>query len=118
MNQETAKKQLETAQCEPCHGGIDAMDDEKVFAYLPTINSNWQLHNNNNEIVRSFKFKNFAKTMFFVNAIAHMADQQGHHPDVEFGYNYCRVKFTTHEAGGLTTNDFICANRVDVLLQQ
>jgi len=115
VKQEINQQTLKDAQCEPCQGGIDAMDNEEVFAYLPTINSEWQVENKNQVIVRSFKFKNFAKTMFFVNAVAHMADQQGHHPDVEFGYNYCRVTFTTHEAGGLTMNDFICAKKVDGL---
>ena len=55
--------------------------------------------------------------MFFINALAHMADQQGHHPDVSFGYNYARITYTTHEANGLTRNDFICARQADELLK-
>ena len=103
-------------QCQPCQGGVEAMDPAEIEAYMGTIDSDWEFQADDNLISRAFKFKNFSKTMFFVNALANLADQQGHHPDVEFGYNYCRVKFTTHEANGLTTNDFICAKKVDGLL--
>ena len=92
------------------------MELVEVNQYMSTIDPAWQHQVDGAFISRSFKFKNFSKTMFFVNAVANLADQQGHHPDVEFGYNYCRIKFTTHEANGLTTNDFICAKKVDVLL--
>ncbi len=111
MNQE----KLKDAQCEPCQGGTAAMNTDSINAYLSSVDPAWQYQTENQLILRSFKFKDFAKTMFFVNALANMADQQGHHPDVEFGYNYCRVKFTTHEANGLTRNDFICAKKVDEL---
>ncbi len=93
-----------------------AMDSEQVDQYMTTIDPAWLHQADGGLITRSFKFKNFSKTMFFVNAVANVADQQGHHPDVEFGYNYCRIKFTTHEAKGLTVNDFICAKKVDGLL--
>ena len=103
-------------QCQPCQGGMSAMDSTQVVAYMSTIEPDWEYHESDEYIQRALKFKNFSKTMFFVNALAHLADQQGHHPDVEFGYNYCRIKFTTHEANGLTTNDFICAKKVDGLI--
>ncbi len=92
------------------------MGIDTVKEYMKSIHVDWHFIEEQNEISRAFKFKNFGKTMFFVNALAHMADQQGHHPDVEFGYNYCRVKFTTHEAKGLTINDFICAKQVDLII--
>lgn len=109
-------EKLIEAHCEPCQGGMSAMDENNITEHMNVIDSAWQLKQDQSLIIRTFKFKNFAKTMFFVNAVAHLADQQGHHPDVEFGYNYCRVKFTTHEAGGLTINDFICAKKVDQLI--
>jgi len=55
--------------------------------------------------------------MAFVNAIAWMAHQEDHHPDLEVSYNFCRVRYTTHAIGGLSENDFICAAKVDALLQ-
>ncbi len=53
--------------------------------------------------------------MSFVNALAHIANTEDHHPDLELGYNYCRVTFTTHSIGGLSHNDFICAAKIDRL---
>ncbi len=110
------KVELSEIKCEPCQGGMNAMEMAEVLDYMSSIDPAWQYQEEKQLVARSFKFKNFAKTMFFVNAVAHLADQQGHHPDVSFGYNYCRVKFTTHEAGGLTINDFICAKKVDELI--
>jgi 4a-hydroxytetrahydrobiopterin dehydratase len=54
--------------------------------------------------------------MGFVNALAHVANAEDHHPDLEVGYNYCNVRFSTHDAGGLTEKDFICAAKADALL--
>ena len=67
-------------------------------------------------IAREFKFKNFYKTMAFVNAVAFIANKEDHHPDMEVGYNKCRVKYSTHSVGGLSGNDFICAAKVDQLM--
>ncbi|HAT8983211.1 TPA: 4a-hydroxytetrahydrobiopterin dehydratase, partial [Legionella pneumophila subsp. pneumophila] len=67
-------------------------------------------------IKRAFSFKNFYETMAFVNAIAWIANIENHHPDLEVGYNYCRVHFMTHALNGLTHNDFICAAKIDKLL--
>ena len=109
-------KNLKEQSCEPCRGGIAALSNEQVNEYLAHIHDGWLFHQDQQLIKRQFKFKNFSKTMFFVNALAHLADQEGHHPDVEFGYNYCHVSLTTHEAKGLTINDFICAKKVDLLI--
>ena len=59
------------------------------------------------------RFRDFYRTMSFVNALAHIANIEDHHPDLEVGYNYCRVKFTTHAIKGLSENDFICAAKID-----
>ena len=64
---------------------------------------------------REFRFKDFYRTMSFVNALAHIANIEDHHPDLEVGYNYCRVRYTTHAIGGLSENDFICAAKIDQL---
>ena len=66
---------------------------------------------------RSLKFKDFYRTMSFVNALAHIANTEDHHPDLEIGYNYCDVDFSTHSIGGLSENDFICAAKIDRLLR-
>ena len=66
---------------------------------------------------RTRRSVNFLRTMSFVNALAWIANQQGHHPDFFAGFNYCDVVFTTHALNGLSENDFICASRVDALLE-
>jgi 4a-hydroxytetrahydrobiopterin dehydratase len=67
-------------------------------------------------IEREFRFKNYYQTMAFVNAVAWIANRENHHPDMQVGYNTCRVSYTTHAIGGLSENDFICAARVEALL--
>jgi 4a-hydroxytetrahydrobiopterin dehydratase len=64
---------------------------------------------------RTFSFKNFHATMAFVNAVAWLAHQQDHHPDLTVSYNRCTLRWSTHSVGGLSLNDFICAARVDAL---
>jgi len=83
---------------------------------LQQVNSAWSLQEDNRAIHRDFNFKNFYETMAFVNAVAWIANQEGHHPDLTVSYNQCGVTFTTHAMGGLSENDFICAAKVDELL--
>jgi pterin-4a-carbinolamine dehydratase len=64
---------------------------------------------------QEFPFKNFQETIGFVNAVAWIANTQDHHPELQVGYNRCKITFTTHAAGGLTVNDFICAAKIDAL---
>src|SRR5437660_7365289 len=64
---------------------------------------------------REYAFRDFYRTMSFVNALAHIANIEDHHPDLEVGYNYCRVSFTTHAIRGLSENDFVCAAKVDLI---
>ena len=85
----------------------------KAQKLMPELASQWQLAADARSIRREFKFKDFYRTMSFVNALAHVANIEDHHPDLEAGYNYCRVLFTTHAIGGLSENDFICAAKID-----
>jgi 4a-hydroxytetrahydrobiopterin dehydratase len=67
-------------------------------------------------ISKRFEFKNYYRTMAFVNAVAWIAHSEEHHPDLEVSYRSCRVRYTTHAIGGLSENDFICAAKVDALI--
>ena len=69
------------------------------------------------EIVKTYSFKNYYETMAFVNASAWVSHREDHHPDLEVGYNKCRVRYSTHSAGGLTEKDFACAAKLEVLFQ-
>lgn len=108
---------LTTKHCLPCEGGTPPLDKNKVQNYLQQF-PNWELTTDGKKISKNFSFKNFYHTMSFVNAIAYMANQENHHPDLEVGYNYCKVHYTTHAIDGLSENDFICAAKVDALLVQ
>jgi 4a-hydroxytetrahydrobiopterin dehydratase len=68
-------------------------------------------------ISKEYSFKDFYQTIGFVNAVAFIANQEDHHPDLLVSYGKCRVSFSTHDAGGLTENDFICAARVNALIR-
>jgi 4a-hydroxytetrahydrobiopterin dehydratase len=68
-------------------------------------------------IVKLFRFADYHETMAFVNAVAWIAHRSDHHPDLEVGYNRCRVAYTTHDTGGLSEQDFACAARIDALFR-
>lgn len=104
---------LSTRSCVPCEGGTRPLDGSQVEALLSQL-PGWSGHDG--AIERRFEFKNFHQTMAFVNALAWVAHQQNHHPDFEVGYRTCRVRYTTHAIGGLSENDFICAAKVNRLL--
>ncbi len=106
---------LTEKRCLPCEGGTDPLDRARIDELLPQVPS-WQVADDGKSIKRRFEFKGFYKTMAFINAMAWIANQEAHHPDFEAGYNYCVVQFTTHAIDGLSENDFICAAKVNALL--
>src|SRR5262245_45133324 len=109
---EHSMSELTEKKCVPCEGGVPALKKEKIEQLIKQIPL-WQVGNDAKEIKREFSFKNFYHTMAFVNAIAYIANRENHHPDLEVGYNYCRVRYSTHAVSGLTENDFICAAKID-----
>ena len=100
-------------KCKPCEGGVPALNRAEAEKLLKELASEWVLNMEAGAIRRAFAFKDFYRTMSFVNALAHIANIEDHHPDLEVGYNYCRVQFTTHAIKGLSENDFICAAKID-----
>lgn len=106
---------LSTRHCEPRKGAEHALDATQVAELMQRL-SGWHLHDNGTAIVKDFKFKDFHHTLGFINAMGFMANQQDHHPDIEAGYGHCQVSWSTHDVGGLSMNDFICAARVEALL--
>lgn len=108
---------LETKHCIPCEGGVAPLETKVIQEQLIKL-PGWELMPTGKEIAKDFRFKNYYQTMAFVNAIAWMAHQENHHPDLEVGYNHCRVRYSTHAIGGLSMNDFICATKVSALTPQ
>lgn len=108
---------LKQKKCESCEGIGQALNAEQIKNVKSQLNKEWQVSADSKQIKRSFSFANFYETMAFVNAMAWIANQENHHPDLEVGYNYCHVTFMTHALQGLSLNDFICAAKVDALLE-
>lgn len=102
--------------CQPLEKGTPSLSSDEIKNLLQQINKDWQLQTEPAEILRVFNFKNYYQTIAFVNALAWVAHQQDHHPDLEVSYNRCVVRYSTHSIGGVSENDFICAARIDALL--
>jgi 4a-hydroxytetrahydrobiopterin dehydratase len=105
--------ELAEKKCVPCEGGVAPLTREEAVRHGAKLAVGWRIADDAKAIHREFSFRDFYRTMSFVNALAHIANLEDHHPDLEVGYNYCRVKFTTHAIGGLSENDFICAAKID-----
>jgi 4a-hydroxytetrahydrobiopterin dehydratase len=101
--------------CKPCEGGTPPLGRARAEELLKEVSSAWILSAEAHAIRREFGFRDFYRTMSFVNALAHVANIEDHHPDLEVGYNYCRVTFTTHAVRGLSENDFVCAAKIDLI---
>jgi len=106
---------LKDQSCKPCEGGIAPHSVAESKELMKQLNAAWTLSSDGKALYREYKFKNFYRTMSFVNAVAHVANSEDHHPDLKLGYNYCNITFTTHAISGLSANDFICAAKVDAL---
>ena len=106
---------LANKKCIPCEGGIPAFDIQEIHKYLKKVDG-WDVLQNNEKnfyIEKEFKFKNFLGSQKFVNDVGKISEQEGHHPDILFGWGYARIKITTHAIKGLSENDFILAAKID-----
>lgn len=102
--------QLTKKKCVPCEGGVSPLRDSELEQYLGNVDG-WNL--DGNKIRKEYSFKNFVEALAFVNAVGDIAESEGHHPDIEFGWGYCRIVLYTHAIDGLHENDFIVAAKID-----
>ncbi|HZL34421.1 MAG TPA: 4a-hydroxytetrahydrobiopterin dehydratase [Tepidisphaeraceae bacterium] len=105
---------LASKSCKTCVNGAKALAELRIQSLLTEV-VGWT--RKGGEIVKTFNFANYHETMAFVNATAWISHREDHHPDLEVGYNKVAVRYSTHSAGGLTENDFICAAKIDELLR-
>ena len=105
---------LRSQHCVPRKGKDAALNAAEIDAGIALL-PGWQTGAKRDEIRKEFRFADYFHTMAFVNAVASIAHREDHHPDLEVHYNRCVVRYSTHDVGGLSENDFICAARADVL---
>ena len=106
--------ELYQQSCLPIGKDSAPLNKQQINDYLEQI-PGWE-QNTPEQIQRKFTFKDYYQTIAFINAVAWIAQQNDHHPDMHIGYNDCIVTFTTHTVNGLTINDFICAEKINKLL--
>jgi 4a-hydroxytetrahydrobiopterin dehydratase len=106
---------LHDQSCAPCHGGLPPLEPAARQAFLERLEPGWTLVDEACAIARTFRFGGYLEALAFVNGVAWMAHRADHHPDLVLGFDSVDVRYTTHAAGGLTENDFICAAKVERL---
>jgi len=112
--QNSPERDLAERKCKPCEGGTKPLTEKEIHGFLTRL-SGWEYANG--EIVKTFAFKNYYQTTAFVNAVIWIAHSQDHHPQIEFGYKTCVVRYSTHAIQGISENDFFSAAKVEVLLK-
>jgi 4a-hydroxytetrahydrobiopterin dehydratase len=108
---------LAQKKCKPCEGGAKPLSPAAVEQLLDAVHDDWALSDDGLEISRRFKFPDYSQTLDFTNAVARIATAEDHHPVLTVSYGSCDVSYTTHAANGLTDNDFICAAKIDQLVE-
>ena len=102
-------------KCVACDGNTIPFDVSEIHKYLKKIDG-WDVKNNNNEnyyLEKEFNFQNFKESQIFINKVGEIAETEGHHPDILFGWGYAKIKIFTHAIKGLAESDFILAAKID-----
>jgi len=100
--------------CTPCQGGTPPLGEDEARRHLKDT-PDWALLEEGKRIERTFRFKNFKQALDFVDRVGALAEEEGHHPDITFGWGYATVSLYTHKIKGLHENDFIMAAKIDRL---
>lgn len=106
---------LVNAHCIPRRGAQHRLGEAEIRELHQQV-PEWEVAEDLRSITRTYSFADYYRTMAFVNALAMIAHREDHHPDMSVHYDRCVVNFNTHDAGGLSENDFICAAKADALV--
>ena len=104
-------------KCVACDGNIPPFDTTEIHKYLKKVDG-WDVKINDDKsfyLIKNFKFKNFVESQTFVNKVGNLSEKENHHPDIFFGWGYCKIKIFTHAIKGLAESDFILAAKIDKL---
>jgi 4a-hydroxytetrahydrobiopterin dehydratase len=105
--------ELAKRECVPCRGGVPPLKGEQIASFLTEL-GDWKVVAEHH-LVKSYKLGNFADALVFVNQVGELAEEQGHHPDICFGWGRVEISIWTHKIDGLTESDFILAAKIDQL---
>tara|TARA_B100000242_G_C42713576_1_gene333489 strand:+ start:100 stop:435 length:336 start_codon:yes stop_codon:yes gene_type:complete len=106
---------LAEKKCIPCEGNIPPFDKSEIHKYLKKVDG-WNVEkdeNNNFYLIKEFSFQNFKESQNFINKVSEIAELENHHPDLSFGWGYCKIKIFTHAIKGLAESDFVLAAKID-----
>ena len=106
---------LSEKKCIPCKGDIPEFEITEIHKYLKMVDG-WEVKADVSKIyylIKEFKFKNFLESQSFVNKVGNIAETEGHHPDIWFGWGYAKIKIFTHTIKGLHESDFVLAAKID-----
>ena len=106
---------LASKKCIPCEGNIPPFNTEEIHKYLKQVDG-WEVIEDKIDgfhLIKNFKFDDFLQSQEFVNKVGEIAETEGHHPDLWFGWGYARIKIFTHAIKGLAESDFILAAKID-----
>lgn len=109
-------EKLETHTCTPCRGGVPPLERAEAEALLQET-PGWALADDGGLLERSFTFRNFAQALAFANGVGQLAEAQGHHPEISFGWGHATVSWRTKKIKGLHRNDFIMAAKTTALAE-
>jgi 4a-hydroxytetrahydrobiopterin dehydratase len=103
---------LAEKKCTPCRGGIPPLTHEEAERFRSQT-PNWELRDDGHRIERTFRFRNFQEALNVVRDVGDLAETEGHHPDISFGWGYATISLRTKKIKGLHENDFIMASKID-----
>src|SRR4030095_12586320 len=106
---------LASRECVPCRGGVPPLQQQEISRLLPQLEG-WKVVEQHH-LEKKYRFKDFREAQQFVNRVGDLAEQQGHHPDICFGWGNAEIRIWTHKINGLTESDFILAAKIDELNQ-
>jgi len=106
---------LTKKKCVACDGKTPPFDTKEIHKYLKKVDG-WDVKSDEKKnfyLIKNFNFKNFKQSQVFANHVGKIAEEENHHPDISFGWGYCKIKIFTHAIKGLAESDFILAAKID-----
>jgi len=108
-------RDLASMECVPCKGGVPPLAHEEIAPYLADLGGGWAVAEDHH-LAKEYRFKNFREALAFTNRVGELAEEVGHHPDIELSWGRVKLTIFTHKIGGLHEADFVFAAKADLVL--